>query len=465
MKLNYIKISMGLLTPNLVYGALLDENESVMLESVKGGIYSYLGFYPFATFKSKKKRIVFKQNGKSKKIYGNPFQELKKLIESYKIQEIENLPFSSGCMGYFGYDLAHFIEKLPCTTKDDLGLPDCYLIFPSLVFVFDHVKKYVYIIGINKDKKKLDRIINNIVKKINVLRKEKEELNHEIAKNRIKVKFSDVKSNFSFLDYIKTIKRCKHYIKEGDSFQIKLSQRLEEETNFNSYKLYQILREINPAPYSAYLKFNDFQIVSCSPEHFLKVDRQNVLTKPIGGTYPNITLNTNKILIDKFKKDEKELAEHIMLIDMERNDLGRVCTFGSVKVSKLMDIEVYSDVIHIVTTIEGILKENADCFDAIKAMFPGGTITGCPKIRTMEIINELEPTQRGPYTGSIGFISFAKNLDLNLIIRTAIVKKDKTYIHVGGGIVADSNPKKEYYETLYKGKSLLEAIQIARKIK
>ncbi len=410
-----------MISPVDVYSVLRCKN-SVLLESVKNGLRSYIAVGAETVFRSKGNKIKIN----NKEIVGDPFSELKKLVES-----------KGQCFGYLGYDLVHFLEKLPCSTEDDLSLPDCYMIFPKTVIEFDHKKNEVKVEGENKEEIE-GRIKEIKPKKLTVTKKDN----------------SGFKSNFTKPEYIEAVNRAKEYVHGGDSFQIKISQRLEFPVSEDAFLIYRKLREINPSPYAAFLDLDGFSLVSCSPEHLLRVKDGECVTRPIGGTYPIGEKNA----VERFKSDEKELAEHTMLIDLERNDLGKVCSYGSVKVSEMMTVEEYSHLIHLVTEIKGELGPGKDAFDAVKAMFPGGTITGCPKVRTMEIIDELEPTRRGPYTGSIGFFKSISEVDLNLIIRTLIVKDGKGYVQVGGGVVADSDPSREYDETIDKGMALIEAV-------
>lgn len=417
---------------------------SILLESQKNGRYSYIALNPYMIFKSKKQRIEIIKGNKSILKKGNPLNELKRILNK-KIKREKRWPlFYSGCIGYLAYDIVHFFEKLPKTARDDLKLPDIYMIFPKNIIFFDHKKKLMKIISKNKQD------ISNIIKKINSPKKE-----NNLDSNS-KIRF---KSNFTFKEYKKAVNKCKEYIKAGDSFQIKISQRFECKIKQDSFEIYKKLRKINPSPYAAYLYFDDCILVSCSPEHLVKVENKNIETRPIGGTYPRgKNSKEDKKILKNFLQDEKEKAEHIMLIDLERNDLGRVCEYGSVRVNEKMTIEKYSHLMHIVTNIKGKLQKNKTIFDVLRAMFPGGTITGCPKIRAMEIIDEIEPVTRGPYTGSIGFMNFSNEMDLNIIIRTLIIKGNRGYIQVGGGIVTDSNPKKEYDETIDKAKALFKAM-------
>lgn len=434
--------------PCSVYQKVYKVN-SVLLESQKNGRYSYIALNPYLIFKSKGDKIMLFAGNKKTIKKGNPIAELKRIILTNRVKRKKEWPlFYSGCIGYFGYDTVHFFEKLPKTAKDDLNLPDIYLIFPKDVLFFDHKKKIMKIIC--KNKSGISRIIEmmgNKQEKAGLLRNRK-------TPNKIKFK-----SNFTFQEYKKAVNKCREYVRAGDSFQIKISQRFECDITENSFEIYKRLRAINPSPYAAYLYFDDFILVSCSPEHLVKVENNNIETRPIGGTYPRgKNAAEDNAILKKFKEDEKEKAEHMMLIDLERNDLGRVCKYGSINVNERMSIEKYSHLMHIVTNIKGALEPKKNIFDVLMAMFPGGTITGCPKVRTMEIIDEIEPVARGPYTGSIGFMNFSNEMDLNIVIRTLIIKGNKGYVQVGGGIVADSNPFREYDETVDKARAIFEAI-------
>ena len=360
-----------------------------MKKSQKHGNESYIALNPKMIFRSKGKKIEII---KDKKVVRNsdPFNELRKIFKTKFKRNVLPL-FYSGGIGYFAYDC---INK---AKKDDLSMPDIYLIFPKDVIYFDHVNKFIKIISQDKDS------LNNLVQKI------KNKANLKKITSHSKVTFT---SNFNKRDYIKAIKKCIKYVHEGDSFQIKISQRFECTIEEDPFLIYQKLKKINPSPYAAYIDFDDIKLVSCSPEHLIKVEKNHLQTRPIGGTYPISSK------IKDFKKDVKENAEHNMLIDLERNDLGRVAKFGTVKVNEKKSIEKYSHLIHLVTNIEAKLNQSKDVFDVFKSMFPGGTITGCPKKRTMEIISEIEPCARGLYSGSIGFINFSNEMDLNLIIRT-----------------------------------------------
>lgn len=358
----------------------------------------------------------------------NPFEKLENEFHKNK-----NHPEFKGIFGYISYDAAWHLEKLPNCAKNDLELPTIYFIAPRKLEIIKHAARKT-----------------------------------AAARLQLGSKNVKLKSNFSKREFEEIVKKAKEYIKNGDIYQANLSQRLETDTEEHPFHIYKRLREINPSPFASYFNFGDFQIVSCSPERLIKLEKGVAQTRPIAGTRP-ITATEDELLLNP-----KERAEHIMLVDLERNDLGRACEYGSVQVDEKMVIEKYSHVIHIVSNVVGNLRHDKNHFDLLKAMFPGGTITGCPKIRSMEIIEELEPVKRGIYTGSIGYILPDGTMDFNIVIRTIIMTSDmgpetsdrpprnnptKAYIQVGAGIVADSDPEKEYYETLDKAQAMLEALK------
>jgi len=466
-------------SPPLIYEFVASTN-SFLLESVKGpekiARYSFIGFEPCLVFKVKNGIMEGKGSSSSK-----PLNVLKDLVKSYKQIPFEYLPpFQGGIAGVLSYDFVQYFEKLPQNTIDDLNLPDAHFLLIDKLIVFDHKYKKCWIIvcpsvkdslkgkGINNRidwSEKYDEAefkINEIFKTLSNTpsltlpprgggqgwggeSKKKIEIIYEMKKN----------------EYMDIVKRAKEYIAAGDIFQSNLSQRVSAYIKDKSpWSLYRILSSINPSPFSAFMDFGDYQIVSSSPERLLRVNNRIIETRPIAGTRPRgRDSKEDEFMRAELLLNEKERAEHIMLIDLERNDLGRVSDYGTVRVDELMITEDYSHVIHIVSNVRGNLAEGKDCFDAIKAAFPGGTITGVPKVRCMEIIDELEPVRRGPYTGSIGYISFSGNMDLNIIIRTFVIKGKMAYVQVGAGIVADSEPEREYYETLKKAEALIGTLE------
>ncbi len=392
-------------------------------------------------------------------------------MDDYKVSSVEGLPnFFGGAVGYFGYDCLHFFEEVPRRAFDDLLLPDIFLIFVDVVIAFDHIKNRIKIIAVapfsKSNGKSYDEAVSKIEKIFGKLKShatsELYELNKLNELNKTQGN-SEVKSNFSRHEFESIVRKAKRYIKAGDIYQANLSHRFWTECDVPAFELYKALRQINPSPFASFLDFGELKIVSSSPERLLKVNGRDIQTRPIAGTKPrgdNSEEDLEKSL--ELILSDKERAEHIMLVDLERNDLGRVCEYGTIKVNELMALEEYSHVIHIVSNVQGRLKSGFDRFDLIRAAFPGGTITGCPKVRCMQVIDELEPVARGPYTGSVGYLSFNGDMDLNIVIRTFVIKGQDAYVQVGAGIVADSDPTREYDETLYKAEALLKALKIAR---
>ncbi|OQY06489.1 MAG: hypothetical protein B6I28_06295, partial [Fusobacteriia bacterium 4572_132] len=341
------------------------------------------------------------------------------------------------------------IEKIPNSTIDDLNLPDLIFVIPQLIVVKDELKNEF--IEINYMDNEINWNLELNAKKIEIVI-------DDIKKGDLKL----FKSNLSKEKFYEIVEKAIEYIKAGDIFQVNLSQRFSADLKENeAYELYKILRAVNPSPFASFVKMDDFYLISQSPERLVKLENKKVEERPIAGTRRK-KQETEKAMEQELKLNEKERAEHIMLVDLVRNDIGRVCEYGTVKVDELMIIEKYSHVMHIVSNVIGKIDAKKDEFDLIKATFPGGTITGAPKVRTMEIIEELEPTRRGFYTGSIGFIGFDGNMDFNIIIRSFIQKNKKVYFQVGGGIVYDSIQKREYKETINKARAMIVAYKILR---
>ncbi|MBI5755801.1 MAG: anthranilate synthase component I family protein [Nitrospirae bacterium] len=388
-----------------------------------------------------------------------PFALIRHYLKRRWVPRIKGLPpFIGGIAGYFGYDVAHFFEELPRRAYDDLQLQDIVLMNVDTVAAFDHIEKRGWITSVaDEDDVNGDGCNDRIISAEKRIKKERRIL----SPGRCSLKIKMV-SNLTKKEYVDMVRRCKEYISSGDIFQANLSQRLSAYIkDIDPLSIYRILREVNPSPFSAFLDTGDMQIVSSSPERLVRLRNGAVETRPIAGTRPRgRDAIENGRLQEELLMSGKDRAEHIMLVDLERNDIGRVCRFGSIKVDEFMTLESYSHVTHIVSNVAGDIGAGKDAVDLIKAVFPGGTITGVPKIRCMEIIDELEPTTRGPYTGSLGYISFTGDMDLNIIIRTFIIKDGWAHMQVGAGIVADSDPEKEYYETLYKAEALLKTLEL-----
>jgi anthranilate/para-aminobenzoate synthase component I len=456
----------------------LDAPFSVLLESIKGpeniARYSFIGTEPFLVFMVKNGKIEVSCRGKETVFSTHPLKKLKELMDRYRINAPKDLPpFAGGAAGMISYDFVHYFEKLPKTAMDDLNIPDAHFMMFDTVIAFDHKLRKTYILSCPAVGEIVTEAVSNIddwglyydkaCEKISSLRKK---ISLETPKGmgaggKLKTSIS-VRHEMGKKNYMDIVKRAKEYIKAGDIFQANLSQRVSAHIgDVKPWQIYKVLSGINPSPFAGYINMGDYCIASSSPERLVRVAGNIVETRPIAGTRPrgknaegDIKMKTDLLL------NEKERAEHLMLIDLERNDLGKISDYSTVEVDELMITEEYSHVIHIVSNIRGTLAKGRDCFDAIRATFPGGTITGVPKVRCMEIIDELEPVVRGPYTGSIGYISFTGDMDLNIIIRTFVIKDNVAYVQAGAGIVADSDPEREYYETLKKAEALIKTLEV-----
>jgi len=430
------------------------------------GRYSFIGFEPFMVFRSKGREIEVIRGRETENIEANPFDVLEGLLKDYRVDETE-LPFPGGAVGFFGYDLKDVLYDLPQLAEDDIKMWDCVLGFYDSVLVFDNLEGKWYLTRCGFT----DRDYREAVEKACECGREMKSLGHMSErpcrsatfpgdKEGNSGGFEGYKSNFKKEEYLRTLERVKEYIAAGDIYQANLSQRLKADMRIEPWELYKRLRAINPAPFAAFLNFGDIAVVSASPERFFRVEGRRIETRPIKGTRPRGgDSEEDKGLEKELLASEKDKAEHVMIVDLERNDLGKVCEFGSVKVSEFEVIEGYSTVFQMVSTVEGVLRDDVSQVDCLRAMFPGGSITGAPKVRAMEIIEELEPTKRGLYTGSIGYLGFSGNIDLSIVIRTFLVKDNGAYFQVGGGIVADSSPEAEYQETMDKAKALIDALQ------
>jgi anthranilate/para-aminobenzoate synthase component I len=470
-----IKRPLNELDPLKIYLAQ-DQPFACLLESVKGpdrvSRYSFITMNPFLTLETKGHQLRLTEGRRCTTLQGDPLKFLSELMGQFYVPRPKELPpFFAGAVGFFSYDLVHLFEELPHKAQDDLHLPDLFLAFFETVLAIDHVERVLYLIFCPIPEKFFhsDRVrlyqharerLHEIESKILAYTEDchNDFLNEEPNSPSLQV-------NLTREEYIQRVKHSQAYIAQGDIFQANLSMRFSTSLQSCSpQRLYSILRTVNPAPFAALLNLGRMQLVSSSPERLVRVFGRHVETRPIAGTRPRgqNTTEDQQMKVDLLT-NVKERAEHLMLVDLERNDLGKVCEYGSIKVDEFMVTERYSHVMHIVSNIHGQLKENVSCLDVLRAVFPGGTITGVPKVRCMEIIDELEPVTRGPYTGSIGYISFSGDMDLNIVIRSFLMMEGTTYFQVGAGIVADSDPQKEYQECLYKAEALLKAIRMASK--
>ncbi len=429
------------------------------------GRYSFFGYDPFAIVKSFSEDIEILMDGHLSRQRGNPLDLLGELLKRYRLSPVHStLPLIGGAVGYIGYEIRHFIEKVPGKNTDDLLMPHLYFAFYDRIMACDHLEKKCYLISNGLPEEDNNRRMTRASERL-------KELKHRLETgidcssvhqpgSRAAVK-SHIKSNFTREEYLNAVKKVKEYILAGDIFQANLSQRFETDAPASPFMLYDRLRRVNPSPFSAFLNYPEGIIACSSPERFLRVAGDRVETSPIKGTRPRgKTPAEDRMMAEALRSSPKDRAENIMIVDLERNDLGRVCRFGSVKVDKLTSLESFPTVFHLTSTISGTLDPGKGIIDLLKATFPGGSITGAPKVRSMEIIDGLEPNQRGPYTGSLGYISFNGNADLNIIIRTFILKGNRAYFNVGGGIVHDSQPEIEYQETLDKAEGLLRALNL-----
>lgn len=429
------------------------------LESGRGGQYSMLGIEPVAILKGKNGKLEITVKNSSVRLTGNPLTLMKEWMKDYQTEINPDLPaFQGGAIGYISYDYARYIEELPELAIDDLNMPDLYFMVFDDVFIYDHKEELLYIVTCKKNSVDAEKRLMELQllwsEPSNRVSKEWQTPSKHLTDH---LNVSLTESQFQ-----DAVEKIKNYISQGDVFQVNLSVRQAQSLHVNPIDVYAALREVNPSPYMAYIHTPEFQIVSGSPELLVKKVGYEVSTRPIAGTRSRgKDEEEDERLARELIDNEKERAEHIMLVDLERNDLGRVCQYGSVEVNEFMVIERYSHVMHIVSNVKGTLIEQKDAYDVINAVFPGGTITGAPKVRTMEIIEELEPVRRAIYTGSIGWIGYNGDMELNIAIRTMTVKEGIAYIQAGAGVVIDSNPLFEYKESLKKAKALWTAKEIA----
>lgn len=440
-----------------LFGLFKDQPYSFFLDSGRDaenlGRYSFIGFDPFLVFDSKNDLITIKTKTAEKVYQGNPFDELQKLLRQYKMDVTSAFPFVGGAVGYLGYDLCHHLEDLPRSAVDDVQIKDCQMGFYDGIIIIDHQQKKTHIAAIGIQEKP-ETIVSRIKQII--------EGNAPVAlRHDFKINENlEFKSNFTKQAYMHALDVIHDYIRAGDIYQTNMTQRFECDLQLTPLELYGELRRINPAPFACYLDFGECQIVCSSPERFIQIKGQDIETRPIKGTMPRgKTPKEDEENRNTLINSDKDKAELLMIVDLERNDIGKICKTGSVKVPELYKLEEYQTVFHLVATVVGELRDDVDAIDCIKATFPGGSITGAPKIRAMEIIDELEPTQRNVYTGSIGYIGFNGDLDLNIVIRTILCKDKKAYFQVGGGIVWNSENESEYEETFDKGRALMEALK------
>ena len=433
------------------------------------GRYSFIGFDPFKVMSSRDNQVTIAHQGGQEKEQSNPFDILGKLLDTYRLDSVPSAhPFCGGAVGYLSYDLCHFIERLPTTAVDDLMLPESYFCFYDTIIAFDNLEGKVYVVSTGfpelDEKRRLKRAGLRLEEIKSQLSSHYTNIRKRNSANS-KTTEAVLKSNFTPEGYIEAVNRVREYIAAGDVFQVNLSQRFETELSVTPFELYRRLKQINAAPFASYLNFDGITIVSASPERFLRVEGDWVETRPIKGTRPRGKNSIeDAMLAQELLNSAKDRAENVMIVDLERNDLGRVCQYGTVKVTELAILETFPTVFHLTSTVIGKLRPDKNRIDLLKATFPGGSITGAPKVRAMEIIDELEPTRRSVYTGAIGYLGFSGGMDLNIVIRTFIIKGNRAYFQVGGGIIYDSMAEREYQETLDKAKALIQALRLAPRV-
>ena len=452
-------------TPVTAYLKLKDKGYSFLLESAEGGEkwgrYSFIGCTPILIITYQDERVKI-SGPEDKDIYervNDPLPLLRETLREFHLAQLSDLPrFQGGLIGYFSYDIVRCFERLPNISIKDLSIPEAVFVLPKTLIIFDHVKhtiKIVSFVDLRKErglKKAYEGAISSIEKNISQLRSP---LNYGPKA----ISISTISSNFSKESFMSAVDRIRSYIFSGDAIQVVLSQRLSTKIDGDDFSIYRALRSINPSPYMFYLNFDKLKLIGSSPEILVRLEGDLITLRPIAGTRPRgRDENEDLALEEELLNDPKERAEHIMLVDLGRNDVGRVSRPGTVRVTDLMVIERYSHVMHIVSNVTGRLQEGRDAFDVLKACFPAGTVSGAPKIRAMEIIEEFEPTRRGPYAGAVGYFSLSGDMDFCITIRTVVVWEDMLHVQVGAGIVADSVPEREYEETMNKAKAMLKAI-------
>ncbi|MFC1549200.1 anthranilate synthase component I [Candidatus Omnitrophota bacterium] len=456
-------------TPLSAFQKIDDVGYSYLLESVEGGAhmarYSFLGSDPSLIIESKGKEITFTRGKKVDKfISEDPVSEIKTFMEKFTFVNVKGLPrFCGGLVGYMGYDMVRFIEDIPDKNPEDFDIPDMQLVLTDTILIFDHVDHKIKVVSnslVEKDDPgdaydKACRKIDKIIEKL-----EKPFAEPETVKTK-KASYK-TESNFTEEEFRKIVEDTKEYIRSGEVIQLVLSQRFRRRTEAEAFSIYRALRSINPSPYMFYLRCGDHRIIGSSPEILVRCEDGLVEVRPIAGTRKRGEDDEEDLRMEKeLLADPKERAEHIMLVDLGRNDIGRVCEYSTVEPRELMRIERYSHVMHIVSDVVGQLRSDKDIYDLIRATFPAGTVTGAPKVRAMELIDDLERTRRGPYAGCVGYISFSGNIDMCITIRTIVMNGDTAYVQAGAGIVLDSVPELEYKETKNKARALVKAIEFA----
>jgi anthranilate synthase component 1 len=475
-------ITADLLTPVSAFLAFAgDEPYACLLESVERGEqigrYTFIGARPYMRVESRDGQVDVTRNGGSgrskkrsggehpQKIHGNVFEVVKNLLREHRVAQVPGLPpFTGGAVGFFAYDVVRRLEKIGDHAKDDLHLPDCSLMFFDRLLAFDHLRHQIHIIvNANVSDETPKRAYARALREIAATEK-KLTAGVKVPKTKPQNGKLKVHASSTRAKHMRNVQRAKEFIAAGDVFQVVLSRRVDFAPGVSPFNLYRALRTVNPSPYLYFLRMGDTHVLGSSPEMLVRVTGSKLEYRPIAGTRPRgKTPAEDAHLAEEMRADDKECAEHVMLVDLGRNDLGRVSDYGSVRVRDLMYVERYSHVMHLVSALEGKLRGELDALDAFAACFPAGTLSGAPKVRAMQIIEELEPTRRGVYGGSVLYADFAGNLDSCIAIRTLLMRGNHAYLQAGGGIVADSDPGKEFEETENKARALLRAVELARR--
>jgi len=466
-------VSADLLTPVSAFLAIAgEEPHAFLLESVERGEqigrYTFLGARPYMRIRARQGKVEIERGRTTEVVNESVFQVLKRLLGEHRPASIAGLPpFTAGAVGYFSYDVVRQLEKIGDHAKDDLDLPDAELMFFNRLLAFDHLRHQIHIVAAadvsrESPRRAYDRAVRDIAA---IERQLAAGLSPSVWRRSARSRPSKLKvhAGTSREKFLRGVERCKEYIAAGDVFQVVLSQRFDFTPEVAPFDLYRALRQVNPSPYLYFLRSGNTSVLGSSPEMLVRVTGRKLEYRPIAGTHPRGRDEAEDARLEHaMRNDEKERAEHVMLVDLGRNDLGRVSEYGSVRVKDLMYVERYSHVMHLVSALEGTLRSGLDAMDAFAACFPAGTLSGAPKVRAMQIIEELEPTRRGIYGGSVLYADFAGNLDSCIGIRTLLMQGKKAYLQAGAGIVADSDPATEFQESINKAQAVMRAVEMAR---
>jgi anthranilate synthase component 1 len=455
-------------TPISLFRTLDPGKYGFLLESVEGGErwsrYSFMGMEPMFTFQSKGRQVTIRSpRGTQEFQVDDPLQRLAEHLEIFRPVMMDGLPrFYGGAVGYIGYETVSFFEPIPDRLPPRVDVPDTWFMAPKIVLICDNLRQTIQVVyNVHvPEGSDLEALYDQAVESIEqVVEKVRGRIAPQMRRQSAEPP-GPIRSRMSREDFESMVVKAKAYIRQGDIIQVVLSQGFEADTGSDPFDVYRVLRRVNPSPYLFYLQFDEVALLGSSPEVMVRLEDGRITLRPIAGTRPRGQTDAqDKKLEEDLLADPKEKAEHVMLVDLARNDVGRVARFNTVQLSDLMIVERYSHVMHIVSNVEGLLKEGLTAFDVLRAAFPAGTVSGAPKVRAMEIIHELEPCRRGPYSGAVGYFGFDGNMDLAITIRSIVMKDSKAYIQAGAGIVADSDPGKEYEETVHKASALFEAVR------